>query len=203
MSFYSNVVLGITITVQTLDGFLTPQRKQYSIHVMAIPDTRWQGEAKIDLRTHTLTDWETSGKKVVWGKQIILGFQPNSDRKCILRMETKFRNTTFINIRAPTEEKEEEKRENFYAHLERVCDLAPSNDVKIVLGDKNANIGQERAYYGLTGKHSLHKTSTGNGKLLIGFAQGKNVVMRSTQFPRKDNIKGHLGIPRWTNDEPD
>jgi len=69
-------------------------------------------------------------------------------------METKFRNTTFINIRAPTEEKVEEKQENFYAQLERVYDLAPSNNVKIVLGDKNANIGQERANYGLTGKQS-------------------------------------------------
>jgi hypothetical protein len=81
--------------------------------------------------------------------------------------------------------------------------MATSNDVKIVLGKKNANTGKERAYYVIIGKNSLHKTSTENGKLLIGFAQGKNVVMRSTQFPRKDNTKGHLGIPRWTNHETD
>jgi hypothetical protein len=30
------------------------QIKQYSIHVMAIQDTRWQGEAIIDLKTHML-----------------------------------------------------------------------------------------------------------------------------------------------------
>lgn len=58
-------------------------------------------------------------------------------------MKTKFRNTTFINTCAPTEEKEEEKKDNFYAQLEGVYDMAPSNDVKIVLGDKNANIGKE------------------------------------------------------------
>jgi hypothetical protein len=33
---------------------LKPQRKRYNIHVMAIPDTRWQGGAIIDLRIHTL-----------------------------------------------------------------------------------------------------------------------------------------------------
>lgn len=31
-----------------------PQIKQYSIHVMAVLDTRWQGEAIIDLKTYTL-----------------------------------------------------------------------------------------------------------------------------------------------------
>jgi len=81
--------------------------------------------------------------------------------------------------------------------------MAPNNNVKIVLGDINAKFGQERAYYTIIGKHSLHKTSNENGKLLIGFSQGKNVVMRSTQFPRKDKRKGYLGIPRRTNDEPD
>jgi len=92
-------------------------------------------------------------------------------------MKTKFRNTTFINIRAPTEEKEEEKKENFYAQLERVCGMAPSNDVIIVPGGKNANIGQEGAYYATVGKQSLQKTSTENGKLLIVFAQRKKVMM--------------------------
>jgi len=33
---------------------LISQRKQYNIHVMSIPETRWQGEAIIDLTTHTL-----------------------------------------------------------------------------------------------------------------------------------------------------
>jgi hypothetical protein len=31
---------------------LIPQMKQYSLRVMAIQDTRWQGEPIIDLRTH-------------------------------------------------------------------------------------------------------------------------------------------------------
>jgi hypothetical protein len=31
-----------------------PQIKQYSIHIMAVQETTWQGEAIIDLRTHTL-----------------------------------------------------------------------------------------------------------------------------------------------------
>jgi hypothetical protein len=81
-----------------------------------------------------------------------------------------------INICAPTDEREEEKKENFYAKLERVYDMDPSIDVKTVLGDKNDNIGQEREYYAIIGKHGLHKTSIGNGKLLIGFYRREECV---------------------------
>jgi hypothetical protein len=42
------------------------QIKQYNIHVRAIQETRWQGEAIIDLKTHTATDWELHSKKGVW-----------------------------------------------------------------------------------------------------------------------------------------
>jgi hypothetical protein len=39
-----------------------PQIKQYSIHVMAIQDTGWQGEVIIDLKTHMLLKKKGKGK---------------------------------------------------------------------------------------------------------------------------------------------
>jgi len=61
--------------------------------------------------------------------------------------------------------------------------MAPNNYVKIILGDTNAKIRQEREYYAIIGKQSLHKTSIENGKLLTDFAQWKNMVILSTKFP--------------------
>jgi hypothetical protein len=63
-------------------------------------------------------------------------------------------------------------------------DKAPHNDVKIFLVDTNAKIRQEREYYTIIMKHILHKTSE-NGKLLTHFGQWKNMVIRTTHFPRK------------------
>jgi len=48
----------------------------------------------------------------------ILGFEPISDRKCKLRVKGIFYNTTLINIYAPTEDKEEEIKEQLYEELE-------------------------------------------------------------------------------------
>ena len=81
-------------------------------------------------------------------------------------------------------------------------DMNPRNDVRIILGGTNAKIGQEREYYTITGQHSLHNTSNEKGKVLIDFAQEKNMVIRSTEFPQKDT-QGHWGIPRQTSKEPD
>jgi hypothetical protein len=61
--------------------------------------------------------------------------------------------------------------------------MALREDVKIILEDTNAKIRQEREYYTIMGKQSLHKTSNKNEKLLTDFAQGKNVVIVSTKFP--------------------
>jgi hypothetical protein len=61
--------------------------------------------------------------------------------------------------------------------------MTPNNDVKINQGDTNAKIRQEREYYAIIRKHSLHKTSNENGKLLTDFAQGKNMVIVSNKFP--------------------
>jgi hypothetical protein len=61
--------------------------------------------------------------------------------------------------------------------------MAPNNDVKIILRYTNAKIRKERENYAIIAKHSLHKTSNENGKLLTDFAQWKNMVIISTKFP--------------------
>ena len=68
----------------------------------------------------------------------ILGFEPISDRICKLRVKGKFYNMTLINIYAPTEDKEEEIKEQFYEELHRTQDRIPKHDVTVILGDMNA-----------------------------------------------------------------
>ena len=69
----------------------------------------------------------------------ILGFEPISDRIYKLRVKGKFYSITLINIYAPTEDKEEEIKEQFYEELQRTQDRVPKHDVTIILGDKNVN----------------------------------------------------------------
>ena len=75
----------------------------------------------------------------------VTDFKPYNERVCrpMLRVRTKFYNTTILSVHAPTEDKPEETKEIFYNSLENIFDSIPKHDMKIVLGDFNAKVGKE------------------------------------------------------------
>jgi hypothetical protein len=89
-------------------------------------------------------------------------------------------NITLINAHAPTEDAEDHIKENFYDTLEKIYDLAPQHDIKIVLGDFKAKIGKETTFRPTIGKESLHEETNNNGLRLIDFASGKCMIISST-----------------------
>jgi len=68
-------------------------------------------------------------------------------------------------------------------------DACPKHDVKLIIGDLNAQIGKEAIYYPTTGKHAYHQESNENGKRLIHLAASRNMVIGTTLFPHKDIYK--------------
>jgi hypothetical protein len=57
----------------------------------------------------------------------------------------------------------------------------------------NSQIGKESEYYPITGKHSLHQESNGNGMKLIQFATAHEMVTDSTLFVHKVTWKSPDG----------
>jgi len=70
-------------------------------------------------------------------------FKPVNDRLCWIRVHGKFRNCNIINVHAPIEDKDDEEKDKFYLELETIYSQCPKHDVKMVLGDFNANVGTE------------------------------------------------------------
>jgi exonuclease III len=87
-------------------------------------------------------------------KRNILKFDPINERDCFLRLKIRFFNLSIINAYAPTEDKEELVKDEFYQNLEKAYDAAPSNDIKMVIGDVNARIGRDETYIGTVGNQS-------------------------------------------------
>jgi hypothetical protein len=52
-------------------------------------------------------------------KPTIIGFEPVSHRICVLRIAERFFNCTLINVYGPTEDSDEEEKENFYEVLNK------------------------------------------------------------------------------------
>lgn len=67
-------------------------------------------------------------------------------------------------------------KKSFYQKLEQIFDGAPSNDVKIILGDFNAKIGREPEVKRVAGCQSLYKESNDNGRRIINFVIFRDMV---------------------------
>jgi endonuclease/exonuclease/phosphatase family metal-dependent hydrolase len=174
---------------------LLSQLKEYRLGITALQETRWQGKDIMDMKPRTLFySGKEEGTRQLWVafiversmKRNILDFKAVDERICILKIKTKFHNTSFINVHAPTEENEEIEKEAFYQKVEEVYDACPSNDIKILLGDLNAKVGREEIYQGLIRRHSMHLNTNNNGQRLVEFAAAKNTVVSSICFPQKE-----------------
>ncbi|XP_038117204.1 uncharacterized protein LOC119769300 [Culex quinquefasciatus] len=129
---------------------------------------------------------------------VVIGDQKNrvikwkvvNDRICVLRIKGKFFNYSLINIYAPTNDKPDDDKDAFYERLDKTYGECPRHDVKIVIGDANAQVGKEAFFHPVIGKESLHPRTNDNGLRLVNFAAARGMAICSTFFARK-NIRKH------------
>ncbi|XP_054289925.1 uncharacterized protein LOC129005133 [Macrosteles quadrilineatus] len=105
---------------------------------------------------------------------------------CNIRIKGKFKNISIVTFYAPTEDKDEEEKDDFYEMMEQVVDKLPNYDMKIIMGDANAKIGKEPIWREVAGKESLHDITSSNGVRLCSFAMAKDLRIMSTSFQRKN-----------------
>ena len=68
--------------------------------------------------------------------------------------------------------------------------------MKMLLGDFNAKVGRENIFKPTIGQESLLQDSNDNGVRIVNFATSKNLVVKSTMFPRQN-------IHKYTWTSPD
>lgn len=174
---------------------------EYKADITALQETRKIGTTEEKDRSKYQCDIYFSGNPnkrefgvgfAVKGKArfCINRWVPINERICMLRIKAKFYYISIICAHAPTLDSDESEKDNFYDQLERTYDTIPAYDMKIVLGDYNAKVGQEQQFFGTIGKHSLHTDTNDNGMRLITFAASRNMVISSTNFPHP-NIHKH------------
>ena len=102
--------------------------------------------------------------------------------RCSVKVISKF-------LLVPTDSNTEEIKEEFYNLLEQNINQMATSDIKIILGDFNANVGKENMYKLTIGNESLHNETNNNRIKIIQFAVSKGLNVRST-FPHKDIHRG-------------
>ncbi|CAI6358159.1 unnamed protein product [Macrosiphum euphorbiae] len=173
---------------------VTDQIQKYKLPVVALQEVRWPGSGSVKSENYTIfysgsTDGRHERGVGSMVNDIVLphvkGFTPVSDRLCVLKLEENFWDIIVVNCYAPTEEGNNDIKNEFYEELERIYDIQPRNCMKILVGDFNAQIGREPLYRSIIGIESLHLISNNNGMRVINFASSKDLVVSSTFFPEK------------------
>jgi len=118
-------------------------------------------------------------------KDSILDWEPVNDRILRIRLDSKHIKTTIVQCYAPTNEHDEEDKDQFYNALHDTMKKIPKHDNTLVMGDMNAKIGDDNnGIEAVMGKHSIG-TINSNGERLIEFCLMNGLVLGNSIFPHK------------------
>jgi exonuclease III len=156
--------------------------------ITTVQEIRWTGEGIIDKKNNTIFySYDRIHHMFGTGfivnkrmKHLVTDFKAKTPGICKMSVRGLFFNYSLIGVHAPTEEKDDDEKDNFYDDLDQIYEECPKRDVKIIIGDLNAKIGQEEIYRPIIRKYSLHTLSNDN------FACSTNMVVASTLFNHKD-----------------
>jgi exonuclease III len=128
---------------------LLEKKEKYYVDITCVQEMRWIGSGttekknwiifySCDNKEHKLGTGFVIHNKV---KHLIMDFQPKSPRMCWLGIRGKLFNYGIINLHAPTEDKSDTEKDALYDGLRNLYDACPKHDVKLIIGDLNAQIG--------------------------------------------------------------
>jgi len=93
---------------------------------------------------------------------------------------------TLVQVYAPTDDRDSDTKDGFYAQLQEVVERAPREDKVVVLGDFNARVGNDvEEWNGVIGKHG-EETRNESGTRLLRFSAENEFSIMNTHFEHKE-----------------
>nr|KAG5697588.1 hypothetical protein BaRGS_019809 [Batillaria attramentaria] len=120
-------------------------------------------------------------------QRALIGWEPVNSRIITAKFITKKKDIklNIIQCYAPTNDAEEEKKDDFYQQLQTVIDRGGAKDMTILMGDFNAKIGSDNTGYENTmGTHGLGQMNE-NGERFADFCALNQLVIGGSIFTHK------------------
>ena len=129
-------------------------------------------------------------------KNSLISYMPISERMLTARLHSTHLNISVVVVHAPTEAASENDKKEFYQQLSSIFDELPGHDLKLLLGDLNAQMTLDGGLIsGVVGGHSLHSSSNDNGTRLLDFCVAHQLTIGGTLFDHKDIRKSTWRSP--------
>ena len=178
------------------------EMKTSDLHILGLAEMRWPNSGQ--LVSEDVTVLYSGGHKHEHGVGILMSreaaksmisWEPVSNRIMTLRLRTRFTCATIVQVYAPTDSAADSDKDVFYQQLDAVMDSIPSYDMKILMGDFNAQIGPDTTgFENVIGKEALGQR-TDNGDRLLGLYSNNNLKIGGSMFMHKRIHKGMWQSP--------
>ena len=175
------------------------EMKRYKIRVLGLCETKWihSGQLRLSSGEQLLYSGhieegapDTEGVALTLAPEAhaaLIGWEPVSSRIITAKFTTKKKDIrlNIIQCYAPTNDAEEEKKDDFYQQLQAVLDRRGTKDITILMGDFNAKIGMDNTgYEDIMGTHGLGQMNE-NGERFADLCALNQLVIGGSIFPHK------------------
>ncbi|KAK1804513.1 hypothetical protein P4O66_020515, partial [Electrophorus voltai] len=176
----------------------------YNLDILGVSEMHWTGSGKIvsDGKSVLYSGHEEHhihGVRLVLSKKAscaLLGWKPVNDRIITARFQSRHAKTSIIQVYAPTEDSDDNQKDTFYGLLQDTIDEILTHDVKLLIGDFNAQITDvRRGLENVIGPHSSGRQTNDNGEQLLSFSNMNNFCIGNTYFRHKNIHKKTWRLP--------
>lgn len=175
------------------------EMQRYNITILGISETRWTQSGQKRLASGEMLLYSgheeedaphTEGVALMLSgpaQRALIGWEAHGPRiiKATFRTKKKKVNLNVIQCYAPTNDREEEIKVDFYDQLQTVLDKCPDRDITMMMGDFNAKTGSDNTgYEEVMGRHGIGLMSE-NGEKFLDFCALNKLVVGGSIFPHK------------------
>ena len=177
---------------------LSDECESYHLDIVALTELHWigQGKTKHGKWEIIYSGTDNNRREKTVGLMLsqkaarsLLSYECISDRLMIARFNCKHTKLTIVVCYAPTNSETRQNdiadKDNFYNQLDDTVSAIPKHDMQIIIGDFNAQLGNDSdTWKPALGKHAEGELNN-NGIRLLSFCMAYKLVVGSSLFPHK------------------
>ena len=118
-------------------------------------------------------------------------WEPIPERIIFARFESKCKNTTIIQVYAPTNDAEEGVKEDFYHQLQSAYNKRKARDLTKVIGDLNAKVGSDNRNWEASMRTHGEGVINENGEMFCDFCASNELVIGE----RSSRTRNPISLP--------
>ena len=189
-----------TWNIKTINGKeveLIQEMKDHKMEILGLSEVKRKGNGMRRLQDGYILRYSgvgmdsraKEGVGIITNERIetkVSGWEPINSRIMVVDLDLEI-NLSLIQVYAPTDDSDILDKEEFYVQLQKVMDKVISKGRRVIIsGDLNGRTGQDkRMALGCMGKHGGERTLNENGRRVIEFCIGNQLLIGNSFFPHK------------------